>query len=385
MKDTVEVFFHSQQPYTQLNEEDIAQYNSGRLDFPNTYFDPEKAHHLYNQYHEQYAMADEAGLDGIMTNEHHSSYWNMKPSANLDAAVISRITNRVRIAILGNIIPINEPVRMAEELAMLDCFSNGRLISGFVRGGAVETLQAGIDPTENRDRFEEAHDLIIKCWTEPGPFRFEGRFYHHRVVNPWVLPVQKPHPPVWFPGGSSPESVVWAAQHQYAYMNLGALIGLTKELKQVYIDTANEVGFTPGPEHFGYQVRALVADTDEKAQEWAAASCGPASTGCAARWSIWTRPATSRPRPAASRPGASAAGEARAMGYEDLQKVGAIIVGSPDTVIRRLSDTIGQLNPGYMILIGRRRQHPAQGRDALGGTAGQGSGARASRNPACSV
>ena len=68
----------------------------------------------------------------------------------------------------------------------------------------METLQAGIDPTENRDRFEEAHDLIIKCWTQPGPFRFEGRYYHHRVVNPWVLPVQKPHPPVWFPGGSSP-------------------------------------------------------------------------------------------------------------------------------------------------------------------------------------
>jgi len=299
MKDTVEVFFHSQQPYTHVEEEEIAQYNSGRLDFPNTYFDPEKAHQLYNQYHEQYAMADEAGLDGIMTNEHHSSYWNMKPSANLDAAVISRITSRVRIAILGNIIPINEPVRMAEELAMLDCFSNGRLISGVVRGGAVETLQAGIDPTENRDRFEEAHDLIIKCWTQPGPFRFEGRYYHHRVVNPWVLPVQKPHPPVWFPGGSSPESVIWAARHQYAYMNLGALISLTKELKQVYIDTAREVGFTPGPEHFGYQVRALVADTDEKAQELGRGSSGPASTACAGRRSISTRRDTSRPRPAA--------------------------------------------------------------------------------------
>ena len=174
MKDTVEVFFHSQQPYTHLDEEEIAQYKSGRLDFPNTYFDPEKAHGLYNQYHEQYAMADEAGLDGIMTNEHHSSYWNMKPSANLDAAVISRLTSRVRIAILGNIIPINDPVRMAEELAMIDCYSNGRLISGFVRGGAVETLQAGIDPTENRDRFEEAHDLIIKCWTEPGPSGSRG-------------------------------------------------------------------------------------------------------------------------------------------------------------------------------------------------------------------
>ena len=360
MKDTVEVFFHSQQPYTHLNEEDIGRYNSGRLDFPNTYFDPEKAHHLYNQYHEQYVMADEAGLDGIMTNEHHSSYWNMKPSANLDAAVISRTTSRAKIAILGNIIPINDPVRMAEELAMLDCYSNGRLISGFVRGGAVETLQAGIDPTENRDRFEEAHDLIIKCWTTPGPFRFEGRYYHHRVVNPWVLPVQKPHPPVWFPGGSSPESVVWAAQHEYAYMNLGAIISLTKELKQVYIDTAKEVGFTPGPEHFGYQVRALVADTDEKAQE----------LGRGFLWAGQHRmrgPVEHLDPPGYQSPTASrlaarriGGGGGPALGYEGLQEVKAIIVGSPDTVIKKLSETIEELNPGYMILIGSDGNIPHQ-------------------------
>ena len=81
MKDKVEVFFHSQQPYTHVTDESLARYKSGRLDFPNTYFDPEKAHCLYNQYHEQYAFADEVGIDGIMTNEHHASYWNMKPSA----------------------------------------------------------------------------------------------------------------------------------------------------------------------------------------------------------------------------------------------------------------------------------------------------------------
>ena len=144
MNDHVEVFFHSQQPYVHVKEEDLEKYDSGRLSFPNTFFDPEKAHALYNQYHEQYILADESGLDGIMTNEHHASYWNMKPSANIDAAVISRLTKKVRIAILGNIIPINDPVRMAEELAMLDCYSEGRLISGFMRGGAVETLQAGI-------------------------------------------------------------------------------------------------------------------------------------------------------------------------------------------------------------------------------------------------
>src|SRR5438132_4034400 len=151
----------------------------------------------------------------------------MKPSANLDAAVISKVTRNARIAILGNILPISDPVRMAEELAMLDCYSGGRLISGCVRGGAVETLQAGLDPTENRARFEEAHDLILKCWTTPGPFRWEGRYYPRRVVNPWVLPMQQPHPPIWFPGGSSPESVVWAARHRYTYIKPTVSRGVT--------------------------------------------------------------------------------------------------------------------------------------------------------------
>ena len=352
MKENVEVFFHSQQPYIHVTEDDLAGYNSGRLDFPNTFFDPQKAHSLYNQYHEQYALADEVGIDGIMTNEHHASYWNMKPSANIDAAVISKITNRARIAILGNIIPITDPVRTAEELAMLDCYSGGRLISGFVRGGAVETLQAGFDPTENRERFEEAHDLIIKCWTTPGPFRYEGKHYHYRVVNPWVLPMQKPHPPIWFPGGSSPESVEWAARHGYAYINLGALIGLTTELKQVYIDTAHEMGFTPGPEHFGYQIRALVADTDQRAQE-------------IGRGFLWTQGHRMRgPTEHLDPPGYQSriasgmaarrvgGGGGPATSYESLQEVNAIVVGSPDTVTKKLASTIEQLSPGYLIVIG---------------------------------
>ena len=351
MNDQVEVYFHSQQPYTHVTNEELSKYDTGRLAFPNTFFDPQKAHTLYNQYHEQYALADEAGLDGIMTNEHHSAYWNMKPSANLDAAVISKVTKRAKIAILGNIIPINDPVRMAEELAMLDCYSGGRLVSGFVRGGAVETLQAGIDPTENRDRFEEAHDLIIKCWTTPGPFRHEGKYYHYRTVNPWVLPVQKPHPPVWFPGGSSPESVQWAAQRQYVYVNLGALMDLTQELKRIYIDTAQEVGFKPGPEHFGYQLRAVVADTDEKAQE----------VGKGFLWNADHRmrgprehndPPGYQSRVASALSMRRAGGPGQRMGYQDLQDVNAIVVGSPDTVIKKLSATVEQLSPGYLILIG---------------------------------
>ena len=357
-KDKVEVYWFSEQPYGHVTDADLEPYNSGRLGFPNTYFDPAKAHVLYNQYHEQYALADEVGFDGIMSNEHHASYWCMKPSVNLDAAVISTVTKNCKIAILGNVIAINDPVRMAEEIAMLDCYSGGRIISGFVRGTAVETLQSGIKPTENRERFEEAHDLIIKCWTEPGPFRYEGKHYQYHAVNPWVRPMQDPHPDIWFPGTGSPESVVWAAQHQHPYMNLGALVDTTEWLKNVYIETARETGFKPGPEHFGYLLRCLVADTDEKAIE-------------IGREFLWTMSHRQRgPREHNDPPGyqsreavkvksqrptgdvAGGGGLGIGMSYEQLQAVNNIIVGSPETVTKKLTQVIERLSPGYLHIYG---------------------------------
>ena len=357
-KDKVEVYWFSEQPYGHVNDADLEKYDSGRLGFPNTYFDPEKAHVLYNQYHEQYAFADELGFDGIMSNEHHASYWCMKPSVNLDAAVICKVTKKAKIAILGNVIAINDPIRMAEEIAMLDCYSGGRIISGFVRGTAVESLQGGIDPTENRERFEEAHDLIIKCWTTPGPFRYEGKYYHHRVVNPWVLPVQKPHPDIWFPGTGSPESVVWAARHGHPYMNLGAIIDVTEYLKGVYIDTAHEVGFKPGPEHFGYLLRCLVADTDEKAIElgrtfmWTMEhrQRGPREHNDPPGYQSREAVSVKMRRPVGSVAGAGGLGAG--MTYEQLQGVNNIIVGNPETVTRKLTEVIERLSPGYLHIYG---------------------------------
>ena len=353
MKDTIEVFWFSEQPYAHVTDADLEQYDSGRLGFPNTFFDPEKAHILYNQYHEQYALADEVGFDGIMSNEHHASYWCMKPAVNLDAAVISKITKNTKIAILGNVIAVNDPIRMAEEIAMLDCFSNGRIISGFVRGTAVESLAGGIIPAENRSRFEEAHDLIIKCWTQPGPFRYEGKHYSYRVVNPWVLPVQDPHPPIWFPGLSSAESVVWAARHQHPYMNLGSLLDYTEGLKGVYIDTAREVGFTPGPEHFGYLLRVFCADTDEEAQRigetflWTEnhRNRGPLEHNDPPGYQSREAVRIQRQLPGAG-------GFGRRMTYQELQDVDNVIVGSPDTVTRKLRNIIERLNPGYLHIYG---------------------------------
>ena len=103
---------------------------------------------------------------------------------------------------------------------MIDMISKGRLVSGFVRGGGQEQLAAGVNPAFNRERFQEAHDLIVAAWTREGPFRWEGAHYQHRVVNPWAVPLQKPHPRIWIPGVISPETIVWAAQQGYPYIAL---------------------------------------------------------------------------------------------------------------------------------------------------------------------
>ena len=140
-------------------------------------------------------------------------------------------------------------------------------MSGFVRGTGVESLATNTNPLFNRERFEEAHDLVIKTWTTPGPFRWEGKHYQFRVVNPFQVPLQKPHPPVWNPGTGSPETLVWCAQHHYPYLFLETDRQGTQDMMDIYTEVARECGYEPGPEHFGYLVRIHVQDTDEKARD----------------------------------------------------------------------------------------------------------------------
>jgi alkanesulfonate monooxygenase SsuD/methylene tetrahydromethanopterin reductase-like flavin-dependent oxidoreductase (luciferase family) len=118
----------------------------------------------------------------------------------------------------------------------------------------------------NRERFEEAHDLLIKTWTTDGPFRWEGKHYQFRVVNPWTKPLQKPHPRIYIPGVASPETVIWAAKHRYPYIGLNTNFELTDKIKTIYRTAANEVGYEPGPECFGQLLQCHVQDTHEKAE-----------------------------------------------------------------------------------------------------------------------
>ena len=194
---------------------------------------------LYNNYIEQYMLAEEVGVDGIMLNEHHNAPFCMQAKANIFAAILAGMTKKVKIVMLGNPLPLAEnPIRLAEELAMIDMISKGRLVSGFVRGGGQEQLATGVNPAFNRERFEEAHELIVKAWTQPGPFRFEGTHYQHRVVNPWAVPLQKPYPRVWIPGVISKETIIWAAQQRYPYIALNTSIEQTKKIWELYDQVA---------------------------------------------------------------------------------------------------------------------------------------------------
>jgi alkanesulfonate monooxygenase SsuD/methylene tetrahydromethanopterin reductase-like flavin-dependent oxidoreductase (luciferase family) len=193
------------------------------------------------------------------------------PAPNLIAAALARRTTRARICILGNALPLRDhPLRIAEEVAMLDVISGGRVISGFVRGIGAEYHSFALNPFDSRDRFIEAHDLIVKAWTTSGPFAFEGTHYRLRYVNPWPRPLQQPHPPIWVPSQGSGETIEWAAQRRYTYMQTYTPALKIKPFYDEYRRVADESGYTAGAEQLGWAVPIYVAETDDRAREEAA-------------------------------------------------------------------------------------------------------------------
>ena len=260
------IMMFTERPYYDVPEDEIIR-NAGYFGIPNEHFDPDIGGQLFNSYFDEAVYAERMGFDGVMLNEHHGTPFCMGAVMNIEAAVLARITERVKIVLLGNPLPVADPLRLAEELAMIDMISGGRLVPGWVRGAGSESIYNNANPAYNRELFNEAHDFVVKAWTTPGPFRFEGKHFHYRYVNPWVLPVQKPYPQMWIPGLVSPETVVWCARHRYPYLALATFLDPTLEMVKLYRDTAAEEGYEFGPENFGYLQRVVVAETEEKAQE----------------------------------------------------------------------------------------------------------------------
>src|SRR5262247_2107307 len=141
---------------------------------------------------EQAKLADELGFDWVSCSEHHYTPLLQTPNANVFAAALSQVVRRAKIAVLGPLVSMVNPVRTAEELAMLDQLSGGRLIALFLRGTPNEFLAYGVNPQETRARTQEASELIVRALTEPETFGWEGRYFRFRTVAVWPRAIQQP-------------------------------------------------------------------------------------------------------------------------------------------------------------------------------------------------
>ncbi len=256
-------FFHLM-PYTEIDRH--PQENS-EWPFNNRSFDPVKGQQAYQTYIDEMIMAEKCGFDSIGCNEHHMSPYGLMANCNLVASVLAYKTEKVKLGIFGNLIPLLNPIRVAEEYAMLDVMSGGRLEAGMIRGIPHEYIAYNIPGDESWERFEEAMDLILKCWTEPEPFAWEGKYYQYRAVSIWPRPIQQPHPPILMSGGSK-QSAAFAAKRR---LRIG-IVQLTsfEEARmniQTYKDIAHADGWEPTPDYFLLGMPTCIAETDEKARD----------------------------------------------------------------------------------------------------------------------
>jgi len=152
------VSFHLM-PYRPLDLAEAAKHRSPWVVLPNRLYDPIKGAEEYERHIDALVYAEELGFDAIGVNEHHQTAYGLMPAPNLIASALIQRTKRVKIAILGRALPlVNNPIYIAEEFAMLDVMSKGRIIAGFVRGIGSEYHSSGANPYFSHERFHEAHD-----------------------------------------------------------------------------------------------------------------------------------------------------------------------------------------------------------------------------------
>ncbi len=352
------VSYFTEQPYSPLTQDKADQHypwdhparrlGDNVLLHSNRFVDPNELAKIYADHIAEYQLADELGFDGIMLNEHHNACYCTQARISIMSTVVAAKTKNTKIVQLGNPLPLWEnPVQLAEDTSMIDLISGGRLVAGIVRGGGPEQLSNNVNPAFNRDRFQEAHDLLLHAWTVPGPTRWEGEHYQVRVVNPWAKPLQQPHPRVWVPGIASKETVEFAARHAYPYVCLNTTLEDTKRIWGLYDKVAKETGFEAGPQHRGYLMRCHVADTEEKALRQA-------------REFMWLAGQfTGYGSPAWLAPSGYSSWEAR-QGRLNLEKTqnsfesqvanGTIIAGTPDQVTKKIRWWLENTRPGMLML-----------------------------------
>lgn len=357
------VYFHFM-PYDRLPEDFSSRYRSSWVDIPPELCDPRRIHHLYHEYLDTLEYADARGFDAIGVNEHHSNAYGLMANPGIMASTLARRTSDAAILVMGDSIPLYQPaIRVAEELAMVDVLSGGRLIAGFPVGSSQDTNFAyGIDPATTRDRYLEGVELVKRGWTSQEVFSFNGRYTKLRYVNPWPKPLQRPHPPIWAPGSGSLETFDFAVEQDIPYCFLSFFgAEFAEGNMRRYWERVEAGGRDLNPYRAGMVQAVFVADTDAEAErlyerhvQYFFQRCVhiyPGFTEAPGYKSVESLKAVVPPKGAATTGRRDSFAAARDYKWKDFVDSGIVIAGSPATVRDRLRDAATRLNTGNWILL----------------------------------
>ncbi|MEX0806095.1 MAG: LLM class flavin-dependent oxidoreductase [Candidatus Binatia bacterium] len=330
-----------------------------RTPVPSNFFDPIKGAANYAEHLDEMTYCEELGFDGVVFNEHHYSSYGTMPSPNLIAAALSQRTKKIKIGVLGNILPLrNHPVRVAEEYAMIDCLSNGRLIAGFVRGIPAEYVWYGVNPEESRGRFQEAYDLIMTAWTH-SVWSFEGEFFQLKDCAVWPRPIQQPHPPIWIAARSA-ESIEWCVKRHLPCAQIYQTDGQIEDTFNYYRAKAKEDGWEATPDDFILCRHIYIDESDKKAQEIAEPAMryffsvynrgfNDAINQKAADQQKLLAKLTTERSFNYFREGNRTRIDFSTLGWDDLVQSGYMIAGSPDAVARQIQAQMKQVGADHFM------------------------------------
>jgi alkanesulfonate monooxygenase SsuD/methylene tetrahydromethanopterin reductase-like flavin-dependent oxidoreductase (luciferase family) len=325
-------------PYRHVDLDAIERNGSAWVTLSNGLYDPARGAGLYHEYLDQMELADQLGFDGVCLNEHHQTAYGMMPIPGVLAGALARSVKRAKLAILGRALPLlNNPLVVAEEYAMLDNLTRGRFIAGFVRGIGAEYHATGISPALSQDRFAEAHDLIVRAWTESGPFAYNGKHYQFNYVNPWPRPWQTPHPPIWIPSQGSSSTIKWAAAMRYTYCQTLSPIADVARFFQVYRDEAAKTGYQASPDQLAWSNTIYVAETDDKAMREAKPHLEALVNRLLKMPTEMLLPPGYTSIESMKRVRATKV-TGKTKSIEDLVNTGVVIIGSPNTVREKLAE-----------------------------------------------
>jgi alkanesulfonate monooxygenase SsuD/methylene tetrahydromethanopterin reductase-like flavin-dependent oxidoreductase (luciferase family) len=260
-------------PYRDLPADFETKYHSVWVDPP--FWDlaqPDRVGQYYNWTLDELIHGAKCGMDGICVNEHHQNAYGFMPSPNLMGSVLARATNGTDVAIvqMGATLPTtNPPIRVAEEYAMLDCISGGRIVAGMPLGSPMDVnLCYGVNPIEQRERYYEAHDLILKAWQSKEIFAWNGKYFKLPMVNLWPRPIQQPHPPVWVPGSGSLSTWDFAAKHDHCYCFLSYYgNNLGKRVMDGFWEFVAKSNLEANPYRAGFLQLVAVSESDAQAEK----------------------------------------------------------------------------------------------------------------------